>query len=123
MAKQCLSKIDDLYGAEWLVDKEQTRVRHTRLLVQSFNIEERGLKEGKKAEVASISAAHNAMSEFDYEKCMDICLMLIKKDFDHSEAHILLQEVFIKLGVRNKKVEAARKKLANLMLNRPETGL
>lgn len=124
LATQCLSKMDNLYGAEWLIEKERSKAVDTRMMIEAYKKNDNLVfKKKSKHEGKTIIAAHEAMSEFDYEKCMDICLELIKVDYDHPEAHILLQEVFIKLGIRNSKVEAARKKLANLMLNRPESGL
>lgn len=51
--------------------------------------------------IITIEEARDHLARFDYDEGLEICLQLLKKDFDDSEAHILIQETFHALGFKN----------------------
>ena len=57
------------------------------------------------------------MTSFDYDKVLGICLELLKEDFDNTEAHMVLLEVFHTLGFKNELVSDTKKSLKEIMMN------
>jgi hypothetical protein len=49
----------------------------------------------------SLKEAKNSFEEFDYQKGLDICLELLRKDFDNHHAHGHILEAFHTLGFQN----------------------
>jgi len=76
------------------------------------------VNEEVKAECAdvSIASAKCALEEFDYEKGLNICLELLKQDYENYEAHMLILQTFHTLGFKNDITIATKDQLKAIML-------
>jgi thioredoxin-like negative regulator of GroEL len=73
--------------------------------------------EKQKADLpTSIEAARGFMGEFDYDRGLEVCLALLRKDYDNQEAHELLLDTFHTLGFKNELVLRVREELRTILL-------
>lgn len=65
---------------------------------------------------ATVEAARVYMAEFDYERGLEVCLELLRRDYDDQEAHHLLLDTFHTLGFKNELVQRVRGQLRDIMI-------
>jgi SOS response regulatory protein OraA/RecX len=70
-----------------------------------------------KEEQISIEFAKHCFDEFDYQKGCEICLKLLKRDYNNDEAHQLILDTFHALGFKNEFVISLKAQLKEIMLN------
>jgi len=46
----------------------------------------------------NVDHARRSFQDYDYQKGLDVCLALLKKDFNNHEAHSLILDTFHALG-------------------------
>jgi hypothetical protein len=66
---------------------------------------------------ACLKDARASLERFDYARCLQICLGLLRDDFDQPEVHMLLTETYNQLGSSNPYVCEARQQFKEIMLN------
>ena len=68
---------------------------------------ESGISRGQ----VSIEAAKASLADFDYERGLEVCLELLRRDYDDREAHLLILDTFHALGFKNELVLRVREEL------------
>lgn len=64
-----------------------------------------------------IEVARDLVEDYDFEKGLQMCLSLLKRDYDDIEAHMLVQECFHALGFKSELVLKVRTDLKVIMLD------
>ena len=59
----------------------------------------------------NIETAKACFEDFDYQKGLDICLELLRRDYDDTEAHSLILDTFHALGFRNELINNLKAQL------------
>ena len=55
--------------------------------------------------------AGQELADFDYERGLEVCLELLRRDYDDREAHLLILDTFHALGFKNELVLRVREEL------------
>ena len=66
----------------------------------------------------NIKSATASFEDYDYQRGLDVCLALLRKDFDNHEAHSLILDTFHALGFQNQLTKNARDELKEIMLKK-----
>ena len=83
-----------------------------RTLSSSTNIRQQKGQE----ELPNIAQAANCFDNFDYAGGLEICLKLLRHNYDDAEAHVLISETFHALGFKNELVLKVKEELKQVML-------
>ena len=67
-------------------------------------------------DLISIDVARVAFDEFDYQKGCDICLELLRRDYNNNDAHSLILDTFHTLGFKNELIINLKAQLRQIML-------
>ena len=63
-----------------------------------------------------IEVARVSFDEFDYQKGCDICLELLRRDYNNNDAHSLILDTFHALGFKNELIINLKAQLRQIML-------
>lgn len=70
-----------------------------------------------KEDQINIETAQGCFGDFDYQKGLDICLELLRRDYNNTEAHSLILETFHTLGFKNELINNLKAQLRQIMLD------
>jgi hypothetical protein len=65
----------------------------------------------------SIEIARTSFEDFDYQKGCDICLELLRRDYNNHDAHTVLLDTFHALGFKNELIINLKVQLRQIMLD------
>ena len=97
--------ITDFYGEQFKVEKEEKEEKLEK-------VEDPAELQASKA----LQIAKEQIEAFQYEDGINICLDLLKKDFEAGNVHELLMETLHGLGSTHRLVKEARKQLKEIVI-------